>query len=186
MSDGELVRQALNGRTEAYGDLVRRWAGRITALCHAKIGRADVAEDMAQETLMRGYRALSSLAEPDKFGSWLCGIAVRACFDWLKAKERSQVTFSALSPDGNPASSVPNRPDACDATEDRAEELAQLLAAVQELPEKYREVLMHYYYEDVTYKDLAQTLGVSTATINMRLTKARALLRERFGKSVRR
>ena len=132
MSDGELVRQALNGRTEAYGDLVRRWAGRITALCHAKIGRADVAEDMAQETLMRGYRALSSLAEPDKFGSWLCGIAVRACFDWLKAKERSQVTFSALSPDGNPASSVPNRPDACDATEDRAEELAQLLAAVLE------------------------------------------------------
>src|SRR5437879_738572 len=108
MSDADLVRQTLAGRTEAYGDLVRRWAGRITALCHAKVGRADVADDMAQETLLRGFRALDSLAEPAKFGPWLCGIALRTCLDWLKAKERKQVVFSSLGPDRNPDDFLPH------------------------------------------------------------------------------
>ena len=44
----------------------------------------------------------------------------------------------------------------------------------------YREVLMMYYYDDVTYQDVATTLGVSAATVNARLTKARAMLRERL------
>src|SRR5437868_7540492 len=101
MSDGELVRQTLAGRTQAYEELVRRWAGRVTAMCHAKLGRASEAEDLAQETLLRGYRALSSLSDPEKFGPWLCGIAVHACLDWLKSKERTQIPFSALCPDRN-------------------------------------------------------------------------------------
>ena len=48
MTDGELVRQTLSGRTDAYEELVRRWAARITAVCHAKTGRGGVAEDLAQ------------------------------------------------------------------------------------------------------------------------------------------
>src|SRR6516225_9512888 len=95
-TDAELVRQALAGRAEAYADLARRWAGRITALCHAKVGQADVADDLAQETLLRGYRALRSLSAPDKFGAWLCGIALRASLDWLKTKQRTQIPFSVL------------------------------------------------------------------------------------------
>ena len=57
------------------------------------------------------------------------------------------------------------------------------MAEVESLPEQYREVLMLYYYQDVTYDDLAATLGVSAATINARLTKARAMLRERMGRA---
>ena len=186
MSDGDLVHQALAGRAQAFEELVRRWAGRVTALCHAKVGRADMADDMAQEALLRGYRALSSLAEPEKFGSWLCGIAVRACLDWLKAKERTQIPFSSLGVDRNPEGFIPCRPETDGFALDREEELQQLMAEVEALPEDYRQVLMLYYYEDVTYRDLAQTLGVSSATINARLTKARAMLRERLCKKMRR
>jgi RNA polymerase sigma-70 factor (ECF subfamily) len=184
MSDGELVRQTLAGRTQAYEELVRRWASRITALCHAKVGRGDIADDMAQEALLRGYRSLSSLADPEKFGAWLCGIAVRACLDWLKAKERTQIPFSVLGADRRPEHFIPSRPENDGFFLDREEELQRLMAAVEALPEDYREVVMLYYYEDVTYRDLAETLGVSTATINARLTKARAMLRERLGGKV--
>lgn len=184
MTDGELVRQVLAGRTQGYEELVRRWAGRITGLCHAKACRADVVEDLAQETLLRGFRALRSLADPEKFGPWLCGIALRTCLDWLKAKERSQVVFSALGPERNPenylAAPSPNGEPL-----DHAEEVRQLMAEVEALPEDYRTVVMLYYYDDVTYRDLAHILGVSPATINARLTKARALLRERLSKCPR-
>ena len=59
------------------------------------------------------------------------------------------------------------------------------MVAVEALPEDYREVILLYYYEDVTYRDLAQALGVSPATINARLTKARAMLRERLSGKIR-
>ncbi len=186
MSDGELVRQTLAGQPQAYEELLRRWAGRVTGLCHARLCRADAADDMSQEALMRGYRALATLVDPEKFGAWLCGIAHRACLDWLKAKERTQIPFSALGPDRNPETYLCSSPSDDGLALDREEERRLLLAEVEKLPEECREVLMLYYYDDVTYRDLAQLLGVSPATINARLTKARALLRERLGNKVRR
>ncbi len=180
MSDGDLVRQTLAGRTAAYGELARRWSRRVLAFCHAKVSSAHAAEDLAQEALLRGFRGLATLADPEKFGAWIRGIALRVCLDWLKSKQTSQVPFTALSDGYNPAESLAER-NGDPAAEDRAATLRQLMAEVESLPEAYREVLMLYYYDDVTYAELAATLGVSAATINARLTKARAMLRERMG-----
>lgn len=182
MSDAELVRQARlggAGRTEAYAELVRRWAARVTAVCHARVGRAHAADDLAQETLLRGFRSLASLADPERFGPWLCGIALRTCLDWLKSKQNQQIPFSALDSDHNPEDC--RRQWRADETDlERDDERRWLLAGVEALPEAYRKVVMLYYYEDVTYRDLGRILGVSPATINARLTKARALLRARL------
>ena len=62
----------------------------------------------------------------------------------------------------------------------RRERAEQLKREVEALPQTYREILMLYYYQDCTYRDLAEALGVSPATINARLTKARAMLRSRM------
>lgn len=184
MTDGDLVRQTLAGRTPAFEELVRRWAGRLLALCHARVRRGDAAEDLAQEALLRAFRALRTLAEPDKFGPWLCGIATRTCLDWLKAKERTQVPFSTLV--GNhDADQVLGRPSAAEPELDREDERRKLMAEVEALPEECREVVMLYYYQDLTYRDLAQLLGVSPATVNARLTRARSLLRERLSGAAR-
>jgi RNA polymerase sigma factor (sigma-70 family) len=179
MSDADLVRQARAGRTEAYAELVRRWAGRVAAICHARMGRAHLAEDLAQETLLRGFRALHTLSDPDRFGSWLSGIAVRACLDHRKARKNAQVPFSALGADRNPERFLCRDDGELTALE-REEERQLLLAEVEALPEDYRQVVLLYYYNDVTYRDLAELLGVSSATINARLTRARALLRARL------
>ena len=180
MSDGELVRQTLAGQADAYAELVRRWTPRVLALCHARVRRADVAEDLAQEALLRGYRALATLSQPERFGAWLHGIALRACLDWLKARERSTVAFSALG-NGHDPDGFPHPRDGTEAPAlDRADERRRLLAEVEALPEECRTVVLLYYYENVTYRELAEALGVSTATINARLTRARALLRARL------
>jgi RNA polymerase sigma-70 factor (ECF subfamily) len=178
MSDAELVRQARAGRSEAYAELVRRWAARVTAVCHARVGRAHVADDLAQETLLRGFRSLATLTDLDRFGPWLCGIALRTCLDWLKSRKNHQIPFSALGPDHNPDDYLGGRDGAADA--ERADDRRRVVAEVEALPEDYRRVVMMYYYEDVTYRELGRILGVSPATINARLTKARALLRARL------
>jgi RNA polymerase sigma factor (sigma-70 family) len=184
-SDGDLVRRVLGGDAAAYEDLVRRWAGRVLAVCHSRVGRAGMAEDLAQESLLRGYAALGSLSDPDKFGPWLHGIATRVCLDWLKAKERTQVTFSDLGggsdPEGFLRASRGERPE--DGIE-KEDEVRSLLAEVSRLPEELRRVLFLFYYEDLSYRDMAEVLGVSAATVNLRLTKARGLLRRRLGAPV--
>lgn len=178
MTDGDLVRQTLAGRTQAFAELAHRNAGRVVAVCHARVGAADLADDLAQEALLRAFRALSSLDDPDKFGPWLHGIALRTCLDWLRSRRRAPIPFSALGPDVNPDEFLCTRAHEADA--ERSDERRALLAEVARLPEPYRQVVMLYYYEDVTYRDIAAALGVSPATVNARLTKARALLRERL------
>jgi RNA polymerase sigma-70 factor (ECF subfamily) len=176
MDDAALVGQVLAGKTEAYAELAQRWAGRVTALCHARLARADLAEELAQETLVRGLEELPSLADPARFGPWLAGIAANTCRDWLKSHQNRPVHFSAL-PNGAPAQPV--GPDPL-AEAERADDLSQLLRAVEELPEELRVVLMLFYYEEASYHDIAHLLDVSTATVNARLTRARALLRARL------
>lgn len=177
MSDGQLVHEVLSGRVESYDPLVRRWAARVLAVCHARVGRADAAEDLAQEALLRGLRALPTLSDPEKFGPWLCGIAVRCCLDWLKASARTEVSMSAL-PASNDAT-LCGEDDAGSVTS-RQDELRRLMAEVERLPLAYRQVLMHFYYDDCTYKQIAEQLGISAATVNMRLTRARQMLRQRL------
>jgi RNA polymerase sigma-70 factor (ECF subfamily) len=179
MTDADLVRQAQQGDAAAYGELVRRWSARILGFCHAKVGRSP-AEDLAQETLLRGFRALATLADPERFGAWLRGIAVRVCLDWLKAKGRRDARFQSLDGDGELNDFADGGVRSPGDEAEYRDDLDQLMREVERLPEEYREVLMIYYYDEPTYAQLAEMLEVSTATINSRLTKARKLLRERL------
>ena len=175
MSDGQLVREVLAGRVQSYDPLVRRWAARVLAVCHARVGRGDVAEDLTQEALLRGLRALPTLSDPEKFGPWLSGIAVRCCLDWLKAAARNEVSMSALPESKAAALSLDG--DAA-AAASRQDEIRRLMAEVERLPLPYRQVLMLFYYEDCTYRQIAEQLAISTSVVNLRLTKARQLLRQ--------
>jgi RNA polymerase sigma-70 factor, ECF subfamily len=178
-SDSDLVRLAQGGELAAYEELVRRWSARTLAVCHAKIRSCHTAEELAQETLLRGLRALGTLEDPAKFGPWLCGIASRVCLDWLKSSQSRQVSLDAMC-DGQPDAWIAQQGDSPDEAACQADDRRLLLAEVDTLPEAYREVILLYYYDDVTYQEVAAALGVSAATVNARLSKARAMLRERL------
>lgn len=167
-SDGELARAAAAGQRQACDQLVRRWSNRVLAVCRARV-RSHAAEDLAQETLLRAVRSIRSLGDPEKFGPWICGIAHRTCLDWLKSATRTEVSYDALSQSIEPA-----KFDADDG------DVQELMSEVSRLPEPFRETLMLYYADNCTYDELAKLLGVSAATVNARLTKARAILREKL------
>jgi RNA polymerase sigma-70 factor (ECF subfamily) len=185
MTDGDLVRRALIGDRAAGEELAHRWSARVLAFCHARVGNRHTAEDLAQETLLRGLRGLHTLESPEKFGSWLRGIAAHICLDWRKSKQARQVSFTSFAPQRRPDDLVASStgPTQCDV--DDADELRWLMQEVESLSLEHREVLLLYYYQDVTYRDLADWLGVSAATINARLTQARAILRRRIVDSQR-
>jgi RNA polymerase sigma-70 factor (ECF subfamily) len=173
-SDADLVREALSGRTAAYALLVHRWSARVLAVCHGRVGNASTAEDLAQETLLRALRSLGSIREPERFGSWICGIATRTCLDWLKSKQRTEVSIDHFEAQAG------ENPSHAESVDDSWDLLNQ---EIEKLPVECREVLMLYYYSESTYQELADMLEVSAATVNARLTKARKLLRYRLSEA---
>ena len=177
MSDADLVRATLQGETRAFDQLVRRFTARIRAACVARVGRRGPADDLVQETFLRGFRALPSLAEADKFASWLYGIAVRTCLDWLKARARGEAPLSELDADAPAAIHPSPRPPLALEQSERRE---RVLDEVMQLPEIYREVVVLFYYDKRSYQEMGELLGITAAAVNVRLTKARAMLRERL------
>jgi RNA polymerase sigma-70 factor (ECF subfamily) len=173
MSDGELVRRARTGCSTSLAELVNRWSGKVLAVCHAHLRRSDTASDLAQDALLRAMKQLHTLQQPDRFGPWIRSIARRLCLDWLKAKARQTVPFSAMATETPFEQQLPDGFD----PDDEQDELYQ---ALHQLPEAQREALMLFYYGDMSYQQMATTLEVSVATVNLRLTQGRQLLRERL------
>jgi RNA polymerase sigma-70 factor (ECF subfamily) len=159
--DADLVQAVRQGRRDAYADLVRRHASAVTAVCASRVGARGPVEDMVQEAFLRGFRMIATLEDPAKFPAWVCGIAIRACLDWLKAKERGQVSLDVL-PDASAPEEVDDDRDA--------------------LPEIYREALTLFYYRKQSYQDMGRALGITPAAVNARLTKARAMLRDKMAR----
>lgn len=174
MTDGELVRRVVAGDTAAYGELARRWFRRILALCQSKVFSHE-AEDLAQDAFVRGFANLSSLADPERFGPWLRGIAVNICADWCRDTLRHKPSDRDWSVD---QAAVVEASGSTLADDERAIIVQQVAA----IPEDLREVVLLRYYEDLTYDEMARWLGVARATVNERLAKARALLRIRLAK----
>lgn len=176
MTDGDLVRRAMQGDANSLSELVRTWSARVLAFCLVRCRNRHLAEDLAQEALLRALRNLGTLEDPDRFGPWVRGIALRAYLDWRKARQTSQVPFSMLT-----SEDAVDELLACEAdlSVDRNDDLNWLMREVATLDEDQRETLMLYYSHKMTYAELAELLDVSPATVNLRLTKARAILRSR-------
>ena len=174
MSDEELVRRLLAGDRSAREALARRHAPQVLAVCRAKAGR-DAAEDLAQETLIRGLRSVGTLGDPGRLAAWLRGIARHVCADWARRRPGG-LRFSELSPAADFAADAAGPAEAAAASE----ETDDLRAAVEGLPPDLRETLLLFYYDDLTYDQIAAALGVARATVNARLAKARAALARRL------
>jgi RNA polymerase sigma-70 factor (ECF subfamily) len=171
MSDAELVRQVLEGNTDAYAELVRRHAGRALAVCRARVWHRADAEEHAQEAVFRGLRDLATLRHPELFGRWLCRIARNVCLNWRKDRHRDHRPLTGRE-------EANGRDGRCGvAAVDHEDEVSHLMRRVEALPADYREALMLYYSQDLTYAELAEVLDVSVATVNYRLWQAREMLR---------
>ena len=133
------------------------------------------AEDVAQEALLRAYRNFGRLREPARFRGWLVRITFRLALDrWRAARRREKREAEWLQPERRSAA-----PTAEDAAASR-EFQARLERAMEELPEKFRLVLLLAAIEGHTLEEVAAMLGVPTGTVKSRLFFARKRLLEKL------
>lgn len=184
-SDEVLVERHLGGQREAFRVLVERHTPAVFNLAYRLTGDRDEAADITQETFRRVVEALPASRRDLPFKPWLLQIAVNLCRDWAKRKRPASLDSLSLPRNGQPddANLVDTLPDIAPLPADRleADETAQALRrAVADLPDAYRAAITLRYVEDLSYQEIAATLGLPLNTVRTHLARAKKLLHARL------
>ena len=166
MTDAELLEASRRGEHAAFGALVERYQNVVSAVSYSRTRDQALSEDVAQETFLAAWRQLDQLREAGRLRAWLCGIARNLA---RKARRRSSRETATEIVDGvareNPFD------DVCEAQAERV--VGEALARV---PETYRDVLVLYYREHRSIRDVASALDLTEAAALQRLARGRQYL----------
>lgn len=159
--------------SEAFAELMRRNEPRIRALL-MRLTRGDrvLAEDLTQETFLRAYRGLAGFEGRARFSTWVHRIAYYAYLN-----HRNRVPRHAGLPDGY-ENTVEAPDNALSPTQ--SDLRRDVRAAVNSLPDRYREVIVMHFMRHVPYRDIASRLGMPLGTVKTQLHRAKLMLRDRM------
>ena len=174
-ADDELIDAALEGSESAFSSLIGRYEGRLFRLLARFTRDRGEIEDLAQEVFVKVYRKLHTFQRDSAFFTWLYRIGVNTASDRLGTQKRRRLklvedTTELENParhehedePGNPARPLLD-----------AEMRAVTRAILDDLPEKYRTILVLREFEDLSYTQMSEVLACSIGTVESRLFRAR-------------
>lgn len=189
MNETELVRQAKNGNTDAFEQLISDYQAKIYYIAFHMMGNEQDAEDAAQEAILKAYRYLSSFKEESGFYTWLYRITHNICLDMLRKRKRNHTHSTDLvkkDRDGQETEVqlVDDKPQPEEELMSRQVQ-TDMQAAIAELKEHYRTVIVLRDIEGMSYEDIAAVTEISVGTVKSRLNRARESLRKIVEKKYR-
>ncbi|MGD2175731.1 MAG: sigma-70 family RNA polymerase sigma factor [Candidatus Brocadiaceae bacterium] len=179
-SDADLVRLARQGEDQAFGDLVERHQDYIYNAVFHLVGSEKDAEDLAQEVFVRAYEGLGSFEGRAKFTTWVYGIMLNTVRSFWRRQGRRDVVSLDLARD-DPDSPTPEPPADGEGPVRmaiRQEQVSVVRAAIAELEDDLREILVLRDIQGFTYDEMAETLAVPQGTVKSRLHRARQRLKD--------
>lgn len=177
--DAPLVVRAQGGDDDAFAELVGRYGKPLTNFAYRLLGDATEGEDVAQDALVRAYRALPrlSLRKGVHFSTWLFQIARNVCLDRIRYRKRHPREPLAEGHSDRP-SGAPG-PSEETAARETAEAVARAVAA---LPENQRTALVLSAYHEMSQTEIAAVMRCSIKSLESRLYRARQELRKRLAR----
>lgn len=168
--DQSLLRQAGSGDGRAFHQLVDRHGARLYRLAVSLVGSAADAEDVLQETFAGAFRGLKGFEARSSVKTWLTRILFTQAAKWRRDHQRRPT--EPIEPHETKAVTA-SRAGSVEAKID-------LHVAMEQLSVEHRQVLVLREIDGMAYEEMAQVLGVPRGTIESRLHRARAELRERL------
>jgi len=162
LAEENAIHACRQGDKTAYAELVRRHYRHVFALCLGMLAHTHDAEDVAQETMLKGLANIRRLTKPEQFESWILRIARNLCIDLLRRRKRVKIAPAALKP----------------APMQETNENHDLERALGRLPQELRLPLTMYYFEQRNAKSIAGKLGISPSLTYQRIRAARSRLHE--------
>jgi RNA polymerase sigma-70 factor (ECF subfamily) len=176
--DESLVKETLAGSQASFQLLVERYQSRIFALTRHYTRNAVEIEDLVQDTFLKAYSRLDSFQHQSSFYTWLYRIATNTILDHMKRRGRSPVqSVEDLEVVDTPSTARSVGPDAAM----ERDEISKITHAVlEELPDIFRTVLVMREFDDLSYQEIADVLGISIGTVESRLFRARARFKDKL------
>jgi len=166
----ELVDRAAHGDHDAFAVLVRGSIARLDAAARLILRDPELARDAVQESLVRAWKSLPGLRDPDRFEAWLHRLLVHSCFDLLRHRRRRVVEVE-LDPIAAPFVGDMSR-DVAD-----RDELDRVL---QRLDPEWRAVVVVHYFLGLPLPDVAAVLGIPVGPAKSRLHRSLEVMRLAF------
>jgi RNA polymerase sigma-70 factor, ECF subfamily len=186
LADAVFIEQLRSGNPEAFDKLVTRYSGDIYALLYRLTGDGDEASDLSQETFLRALRAISGFRGDSDLRTWLYRIAInesRNRFRWWKRRRRE----STVSLDENLGNSEAVYQDViADSSPSPEQEALRhereriLQNAINDLPSIYREPIVLFDIEGLSYEEICRLLELNPGTLKSRLARGRQELKKRL------
>ena len=186
VGDSGFVNRLRNGDAEAFDTLITRYSGDIYSLLYRMTGDPEEAGDLTQETFLSALKAIRSFRGEAELKTWLFRIALnhsRNRFRWWKRRRRNE-TVSLDRPIGDGTATISDT--IADETETpeqavlRSERRRRLVAAVNSLPEIFRETIILCDIQELGYEEIAHALGINVGTVKSRIARGREQLRKKL------
>jgi RNA polymerase sigma-70 factor (ECF subfamily) len=177
--DALLARAAARGDRAAFARLVDLHRRSVHGLAFRLLRDPEEARDAAQETFVRAWGAVSTYDASQPFGPWILRIARNHALDLLRRRipAARQVALDAEPEEGSPHLELAGDAVPADSALEQAQVRATLESAVAALPPNYREVVQLFHVEQLSYREIAETLDVPMGTVMTWLHRARGKLR---------
>jgi RNA polymerase sigma-70 factor (ECF subfamily) len=175
-ADAALVARCLAGDGEAFQELTVRYYRPVGAFILKRVQRSDLVEDLAQETFLEAYRSLKMGRRPERFSSWLFGIAHNCCGKWLRRRRPLQFGAAVQAEEiaAPPVESIQEE------VEEQRKLLTTLETSLAGLPEETRLLLDLKHRQGRTCEQIASQLGRPVGTVKSLLSRTYKTLRVRL------
>ena len=182
-SDEQLMALLCEGEKSALADLVGRYQNDIFRFCLHYLKEVERSKEVAQETFLRVYVARGRFDGARKFRPWLLCIARNLCLNDLKRRKAvpmeslEEYASTAREDDGELMPSASDAPDEVLMAAERRQLLAQML---EELDAESREMLTLRYFQRMSARDIAETIGSTEGAVRTRLHRLLKVLRKKY------
>jgi len=180
----KLIQEATAGAVLAFEVLVRRHQDRLYGFIYRWVNDHELALDLTQETFMKSWQGLRNFQGASSFYTWLFRIARNVIVSNVRQRAARPQIRGSIGSVTEGTSGGFGEPESPMLTPEQdlvtREQKELLLAAVANLPEDYREVVILRDMQEHSYEDIAELLLVPVGTVRSRLHRARSLLRERL------
>ncbi|MGE5560219.1 MAG: sigma-70 family RNA polymerase sigma factor [Chloroflexota bacterium] len=184
-SDEVLAGRCQRGDMTSFTELVNRYKDRVFNLALRMLHNRHDAEDLAQETFLNVYRAIASFHTDERFSTWIYKIASNLCIDRLRKRRYNSLSLDAPVQEGEELyRQIPDWSHAPEPIYEQSELREDVQAAIDQLPAKYRMIILLRHMQDMAYEEIAVIMDLPIGTVKTRLFRAREILRrhlERIG-----
>jgi RNA polymerase sigma-70 factor (ECF subfamily) len=177
-NEANWIRLAQEGEPQSFSRLVETYQRPVYNLCYRMLGNYEDAEDAAQETFLRAYKAMKRYDPTRSFSTWLLSIAAHYCIDQIRRRR-----FQLVSVEDLPNPNLPDPTPSVESSVSKSEESRNVREVLKALDATDRAAVIMYYWYDSSYAEISEALSLTQSAVKSRLHRARrAMVKEWMAK----